>query len=229
MLTSGDLTRHALRVWLCLFCMESRPSRLGMIVTLDHELRKIVGEIAWYEEESRKGVTLLLQYRLEIGKRLARAKSILPHGEFLSWAQDEFGWTPRHIQNHLTLAANASLISRLDAGASLNMAMAAIKKSESRKAERTDPPEPIRQQIHLIGEIEEGQLDCEGFLAEITRLATSFGASRANWKIRAALGSGRVKDARKDLPARVEGSKREPQPRRFPMRKLASLSSRAGV
>jgi len=209
--------------------MESRPSRLGMIVTRDHELRKIVGEIAWYEEESRKGVTLLLQYRLEIGKRLARAKSILPHGEFLSWAQDEFGWTPRHVQNHLTLAANANLISRLDVGASLNMAMAAIKQTESRKTARTNPAEPVRQQIHLIGEIEEGQLDCEGFLSEITRLATSFGASRAKWKIRAALGSSGVKDPGRHLSTRAEGSSGKPQPRRYPIRKIASLSSRAGV
>jgi hypothetical protein len=209
--------------------MASRPGSLGVIVTSDHELRKIAGEIAWYEEESRKGVTLLLQYRLEIGKRLARAKSILPHGEFLSWAQYEFGWTPRHVQNHLTLAANASLISRLDAGASLNMALAAIKKTESRKSEGTNRALPVGQHIHLIGEIEEGQLDCEGFLTEIARLATSYGASRAKWKIRAALCTAGMKDAGKDLPTRAEGSKREPQPRRFVTRKMARVVSRASV
>jgi hypothetical protein len=52
----------------------------------DAELEKLAGEIAWYEEEARKTVKLALQYKFEIGRRLARAKAILPHGRFLSWA-----------------------------------------------------------------------------------------------------------------------------------------------
>jgi len=199
-----------------------------MTVTRDHELRKIVGEIAWYEEESRKGVTLLLQYRLEIGKRLARAKSILPHGQFLSWAQNEFGWTPRHVQNHLTLAANASLISRLDPGASLNMALAAIKKPASCKAEGTNRALPAPQHIHLIGEIEEGQLDSEGFLAEIAQLSMLYGVSKAKWKIRAGFCSAGVKQKRKEDSTLPEGPRR-PKSRLFATRKLNSLSPRVGL
>src|SRR5580704_8348468 len=80
------------------------------------ELDRLAGEIGWYEEEARKTVMLALQYKLEIGRRLARAKKILPHGQFLTWAHEEFGWTPRHIQRHLKLVENASRVSRLPPG-----------------------------------------------------------------------------------------------------------------
>src|SRR5262249_5757455 len=55
------------------------------------ELQVISREISWYEEEARKSVSLALQYKLEIGKRLIRAKGLLKHGQFLRWAQNEFG------------------------------------------------------------------------------------------------------------------------------------------
>jgi hypothetical protein len=189
--------------------MTPRPVRLASlkssrIVTSDHELRKITGEIAWYEEEARKSAGLLLQYRLEIGKRLARAKAILPHGQFLSWAQQEFGWAPRHVQNHLTLAANANRISRLDAGASLNMALAAIKKLEPCNEEGTVPLPTLVQRVYLIGEIEEGKLDCEAFLAEVARLAFSFGASKTKWKVRAtSFGASKMKCKTHESPGKV--------------------------
>jgi hypothetical protein len=152
----------------------------------DHEVNRLTREIAWYEEETRKNLGLLLQYRLEIGKRLAQARELLPHGQFLAWAEREFGWTARHVQNHLTLAANAKHVSRLEPGASLRMALAAIKEVHLEARKRTDPVEilpPVRR-IHLTGEIHEGTLDCERLLAEMQCIAAAFGASKTVWKAR---------------------------------------------
>jgi hypothetical protein len=80
------------------------------------ELQKLAGEIGSYEEQFRKTVVLALRYKLEIGRRLARAKSILPRGKVLTSAHHEFGWTPRHVQRDLTLAENASRVSCLPPG-----------------------------------------------------------------------------------------------------------------
>ncbi len=152
----------------------------------EQALARISGEIAWYEEEARKSVGLALQYKLEIGKRLSRAKGLLPHGTFLSWAQVEFGWTPRHVQNHLTLAANAKRVSRLGPGASLRMALAAIKEAEPEfeKGLQSGTMLPQFKKIHVVGEIEEGTLDCKQLVDELARIAAVLGAPRTKWKAR---------------------------------------------
>jgi hypothetical protein len=152
----------------------------------ESELEKLAGEIGWYEEEARKTFGLALQYKLEIGRRLARAKELLPHGKFLSWAQNEFGWTPRHVQNHLVLVENAKRISHLPTGASLRMALAAIKQSQAEVAKpggKLEVPSSI-QKIHLTGEIEEGTLDRDKLIAELTRIAARLGAPKTRWKAR---------------------------------------------
>jgi hypothetical protein len=95
------------------------------------QIERIRREIAWYESETNKTLRLALQYKLEIGRRLMHVKSLLPHGQFLNWAREEFGWTPKHIQNHLTLAANAKCVSHLPSGASLRLALATIKEAQS--------------------------------------------------------------------------------------------------
>ncbi len=150
----------------------------------EHELAQISGEIAWYEEEARKSVGLALQYKLEIGKRLARAKALMPHGAFLPWAQAQFGWTPRHVQNHLTLAANAKRVSHLGPGASLRMALAAIKEAtpEIKKGVESVRVGSSIKKIHVIGEIEEGTLDCAQLVEELVRIAAALGAPRTKWK-----------------------------------------------
>jgi hypothetical protein len=150
------------------------------------ELAKIVGEIGWYEDQARKTVMLALQYKFEIGRRLARAKLLLPHGQFLSWARQEFGWSPRHVQRHLMLAENASSIPNLPPGASLRMALAAIRKM------RTDPEKSAAeatasvptQRIHIVGEIEEGTIDRDLLLSRISQLAEELGAQKTRWRIR---------------------------------------------
>lgn len=160
----------------------------------EHELAQISGEIAWYEEEARKSVGLALQYKLEIGKRLARAKSLMPHGTFLSWAQAQFGWTPRHVQNHLALAANAKRVSQLGPGASLRMALAAIKEKnpEAKKTGELEVKKGVElirvgssvKRIHVVGEIQEGSLDCDQLIEELVRIAAALGAPKTKWKAR---------------------------------------------
>ena len=155
---------------------------------VEDQLRRISGEIAWYEEQTRKTVALMLQYRLEIGRRLARAKALLPHGRFLSWAQSEFNWTARHIQNHLALEANAAQVSRLSPDTSLSSALALIKKSQNPSAgsqpgvSRHGHRLSLVRRIHLIGEIEEGDLDCDQLITEMVRIAAMLGAPKTRWK-----------------------------------------------
>jgi hypothetical protein len=161
--------------------------RLSSVRAHEDELQKLAGEISWYEDQARNTVMLALQYKLEIGRRLARAKALLPHGAFLSWAHLRFGWTARHVQRHLTLAANASRVSRLPPGASLRMALAAIR--ENRTDDRRCSVEVARQdavlqRIHIVGELEQGNIDRDRLLSGVARLAEQLGAGKMRWRIR---------------------------------------------
>lgn len=166
------------------------PTRGGVNHPVDpkSELVKLAGEIGWYQEEARKTVMLALQYKLEIGRRLARAKTLLPHGKFLSWARDEFGWTPRHLQRHLTLAENAPRVSCLPPDTSLRMALAAIREVRT-QTDREKGPLQVEsasdsQTIYIIGKVELGTIDRDTLLVEVARLARELGAGRMQWKIR---------------------------------------------
>ena len=153
---------------------------------LENQYQRISREISWYEEEARKTVGLALQYKLEIGKRLAHVKELMPHGKFLEWAHQEFGWTPRHVQNHLTLAANAKEVLRFPVGASLRMVLAALRESHREPSKDPGSVEVLQphQRIHLIGEIEEGTLDCEKLITEVARIAAGLGATKTRWRAR---------------------------------------------
>jgi hypothetical protein len=169
----------------------------------ENDLKTMSREIAWFEEESRKTVRLALQYKLEIGKRLLRAKEMLPHGQFLRWAHSEFGWTRRHVAYHLQLAANEKCLSLLPKAATFRMAIAAIKEASSNdvgarsastgssssiagkvteitQIEVLPPP----KQVVIVGEVVEGDLDCVRLLGELNHLAAEFGAPRTRWKLR---------------------------------------------
>jgi hypothetical protein len=148
------------------------------------ELEKISGEIAWYEQQARNSARLTLQYKLEIGKRLARAKELLPHGHFLYWARQQFGWTARHVQNHLLLAANAKRVSHLPVGASLRLALASIQKTVSEPVSAPANQIEAIQRVYLVGDILEGNLDRERLLAEIEQIAAELGTAKIRWKVR---------------------------------------------
>jgi len=149
------------------------------------ELETLAGEIGWYEEQARKSVMLALQYKLEIGRRLARAKALLPHGVFVSWAQGRFGWCPRHVQRHLTLAENATRVSRLPPGASLRMALAAIRenRTDSEKVSKAGRQDAPSQLIRIVGELDQGNIDPALLLSGVERLAEELGARKMRWRI----------------------------------------------
>ena len=164
-----------------------KPAAIYRHVDATPELAKLAGEIGWYQEEARKTVMLALQYKLEIGRRLLRAKSLLPHGQFLSWAQNEFGWTPRHLQRHLLLGENAPRVSCLPPDTSLRVALAAIK--ELRGEEKANPPlqRPLvadSATIHITGTLEARTVDKDKLLAEISRIAAELGGQKMRWTLR---------------------------------------------
>lgn len=99
------------------------------------------------------------------------------------------------MQNHLKLAANAKRVSRLGPGASLRMALAAIKESAQVELSKGDSSElgkadesrvlpPGFRRVSLIGEIQEGTLDCEKLADELERIAAALGAPKTKWKVR---------------------------------------------
>lgn len=149
------------------------------------ELAKLTGEIAWYEEQGRKTVALALQYKLEIGRRLARAKQLLPHGAFLNWAREEFGWTARHVQRHLTLAANATRVTHLPPDTSLRVALAIIGGGQGKHLTDSKSSSSARDSrvIRVIGLIDSTDLDRDRFLEGVAKLAAELGARKMQWKI----------------------------------------------
>jgi hypothetical protein len=150
------------------------------------ELEKLAAEIGWYEDQARKTVMLALQYKVEIGRRLARAKALLPHGQFLSWSRHRFGWSARHVQRHLLLAENATRVSQLPPGASLRMALAAIRENRTDVANCREPAlkEEVPQRIHIVGDLQEGTIDRDLLLSGVERLAEDLGARKIRWRIR---------------------------------------------
>lgn len=65
------------------------------------------------------------------------------------------------------------------------MALAAIKQSQTEVAKpggKLDVPSAI-QKIHLTGEIEEGTLDRDKLISELTRIAARLGAPKIRWKV----------------------------------------------
>lgn len=167
-----------------------KPLRpLGLAVrkpNADQELRKLAGEISWYEDRAQQTIKLALQYKLEIGKRLIQAKELLPSGQFLSWARAEFGWSSRHVQNHITLTQNAARVAHLPPGASLRMALAAIKQAQQHIADAgLSPAQPKQIEcIHVVGETRDAHIDADRFIEELTRIVNTLGVVRGQWRIR---------------------------------------------
>lgn len=157
-----------------------RPQR-----AIDEEIAKLSHEIHWYEEQAGQAVKRALQYKLEIGKRLKSARRLLPHGKFLRWAQNEFGWTPRHVQNHLKLAAHANRVSQLPPGASLRMALAAIKNSASVEQDISAFDTCAgKQRISILVEVEQGVLDGKRLVEQLKRITSELGAQESIWRTR---------------------------------------------
>jgi len=72
----------------------------------------------------RFSTTRRFELKVQIGRRLIRAKEILPHGQFIPWAKSEFGWTQSNVRRHMELARNHSRVNDLAPTASLRTAAA---------------------------------------------------------------------------------------------------------
>lgn len=107
------------------------------------EIDQITREIHTLEAHATERASSAIEFKIEIGKRLTRAKEIMKHGEFLPWAQREFGWGRVHVANHMRLSANVQRVVHLGPEASLRAALAAI--SAEADAGATDE-EPSRVQ-----------------------------------------------------------------------------------
>lgn len=135
------------------YTLRAKALRALHMLMIQNELDGIVQRINYHEKQAQQSAKLAIQYKLQIGEELLKAKRLLPHGEFGRWAQNEFGWGPRHTQNHMRLARNAQHVSQLPSGASLRMALAAIAAPSNGKTvvvvEQTGPG-----RYRLIGEVE---------------------------------------------------------------------------
>lgn len=107
---------------------------------------QLTREILHFEDLATRCTEDAVKFKLEIGKRLIRAKAALPHGEFLPWAERHFHWSRRHVANHMALARNEQRVSQLPEDASLRMALEAI---TPRKPVASARPEHTRLAVTL--------------------------------------------------------------------------------
>jgi hypothetical protein len=87
----------------------------------------LAAEIKAHEVEAQQHAGTAIEHKIAIGKRLIEAKGILRHGEFLTWAKDEFGWSQPYLWKHMSLVRNHSRVNDLPPGASMRMALAALR------------------------------------------------------------------------------------------------------
>ena len=60
----------------------------------------IAAEILAIKSQARK---ILLTSAIEVGRRLAEAKAIIPHGEWLQWLEQSVGYSCRTAENLMRL------------------------------------------------------------------------------------------------------------------------------
>ena len=89
-------------------------------------LERLAGEIRAHEAQAHGHATEALRHKVEIGHRLLEAKALLPHGAFVAWGRQEFGWEQPHLWRHLELARNHARVHDLPPGTSLRMALAVL-------------------------------------------------------------------------------------------------------
>jgi hypothetical protein len=93
------------------------------------DLIALAEEIRLLEDEARAAQRRPIEIAIAIGEHLLTAKTLVPHGEFIDWVAADCGYTQRHAQYLMRVAANAKRVSHLDQGISLRGAIAAIDKA----------------------------------------------------------------------------------------------------
>lgn len=93
---------------------------------MNQTVERLTREILHYEDLAIEHAECAIRFRVEIGKRLNVAKTVLPHGQFLTWAESSFKMSRRHVQNHMLLARNAQRVASMPEDISLRMALEAV-------------------------------------------------------------------------------------------------------
>lgn len=101
-------------------------------------LDQLTREIFHFEDQAIEHAESAVKFKAEIGKRLIAAKELLPHGHFMPWAEKQFGWSHRHVTNHMELARKWKRVSTLPEGASLRMALSAVAGSNDSPAPKVE-------------------------------------------------------------------------------------------
>ena len=86
----------------------------------------LAAEIHWHQQQSQVHAVAVIHHKVEIGLRLIAAKELLCHGQFLKWAEREFGWKRTNVERHMLLARNYPRVGNLPEHTSLRMALAAV-------------------------------------------------------------------------------------------------------
>jgi len=76
---------------------EDYPTAMNTPLPRLPEIEQITREIHTLEAHAMQRAQRAIEFKVEIGKRLARAKAILPRGAFVPWAGEEFGWSRMHV------------------------------------------------------------------------------------------------------------------------------------
>jgi hypothetical protein len=105
------------------------------------ELDRITREIHTLEAHAIQRATSAIEFKVEIGRRLVRAKELLPFGSFVEWATKEFGWDRRHVARHMDLYRHGTRVSHLPPEASLRAALAAIAEADRAAAGAEGAPQ----------------------------------------------------------------------------------------
>jgi hypothetical protein len=95
-------------------------------------LERLAEEIRAHEAEAHAHAARALAHKLAIGQRLLEAKQLLPHGAFVAWGREQFGWTQQHLYNHMDLARNHQRVGDLPPDTSLRLALAVLRGDRTR-------------------------------------------------------------------------------------------------
>jgi hypothetical protein len=114
------------------------------------EMDRITREIHTLEAHAIQRATSAIEFKVEIGRRLVRAKELLPFGSFVDWATKEFGWDRRHVARHMDLYRHGTRVSHLPPEASLRAALAAIAEADRAEASSAGTGDASSSSPHYV-------------------------------------------------------------------------------
>lgn len=106
--------------------MEAKPRELTPAARAA-ELERILGVVAYHDEQARQAARSVVLHKIAVGEALAAARALMTPGEFWRWAEYSTRYSRAHIERHLRLAANASrVMERVGPDASMRAALSAL-------------------------------------------------------------------------------------------------------